>query len=56
VDEAKNTLTRPVAGSITRERLVGKDLTRASQLTADGHLIIRAADRKEHWSVTSEHY
>jgi hypothetical protein len=56
VNEARHLVTHHVKGSITRELLVGKDLPRAYQLTADGHLIIRSADPREHWSVTWEHY
>jgi hypothetical protein len=56
VDEAKHLVTHRVQGSITRQLLVGKDLPRIYQLTADGHLIIRSADPREHWSVTWEHF
>jgi hypothetical protein len=56
VDEAKHRLTHHVQGSITRDLLVGRDLQREYQLTADGHLIIRSADPNEHWSVTWQHY
>ncbi len=55
VDEAKHIVTHHVQGSITRDLLVGKDLPRMYQVTADGHLIIRSADPREHWSVTWEH-
>lgn len=56
VDEAKHIITHHVQGSITRNLLVGKDLPRAYQLTADGHLIIRSAGPRQHWFVTWEHY
>ena len=56
VDEARHLVTHHVKGSITRDLLVGKDLPRIYQLTGDGHLIIRSADPREHWSVTWEHY
>ena len=56
VNEATHTLTHHVQGSITRDLLVGKDLPRIYQLTADGHLIIHSARADEHWSVTWEHY
>jgi hypothetical protein len=56
VDAAKHALTHHVQGSVTRNLLVGRDLPRLYQLTADGHLIIRSADPDEHWSVTWEHY
>ena len=56
VNEAKHLVTHHVQGSVTRDLLVGKDLPRVYQLTDDGHLIIRSADSREHWSVTWEHY
>ena len=56
VDETKHIVTHHVQGSITRDLLLGKDLPRVYQLTGDGHLIIRSADPREHWSVTWEHY
>ena len=56
VDAANHIVTHHVQGSITRDLLVGKDLPRVYELTADGHLIIRSADPREHWSVTWEHY
>ncbi len=56
VDEAKHMLTHHVQGSITGDLLVGKDLPRVYQFTADGKLIIRSARPDEHWSVTWEHY
>ena len=56
IDEAKHLITHHVQGSITRDLLVGKDLPRVYQLTGDGHLIIRSADPREHWSVTWQHY
>lgn len=56
VDEAKHIVTHHVLGSVARDLLVGKDLPRLYQLTADGHLIIRSADPRELWSVTWEHY
>jgi hypothetical protein len=56
LDEAKHLVTHHVQGSITRDLLVGKDLPRVYQLTGDGHLIIRSADPREHWSVTWAHY
>lgn len=56
VDEAKHLLTHHVQGSITRDLLIGKDLPRIFEFTADGHLVIRSARPDEHWSVTWEHY
>jgi hypothetical protein len=56
MDEARHLLTHHVQGSITRDLLVGKDLTRVYQFTHDGKLIIRPAGLDEHWSVTWEHY
>lgn len=56
VDEAKHTLTHHVQGYNTGDLLVGKDLLRVYQFTADGKLIIRSARPDEHWSVMWEHY
>ena len=56
VNEATHTVTHHVLGSNTGGRLVGKDLPRLYQFSADGHLIIKSARTDEHWSVTWEHY
>ena len=56
LDEATHTLTHHVQGSVTGALLVGKDLPRVYELTADGRLIIRSTRPDEHWSVTWEHY
>ena len=56
VDEARHTLTHHVQGSITGDLLVGRDLPRLYQFTADGKLIIRSPWLDEHWSVMWEHY
>ncbi|MFZ1050348.1 MAG: lipocalin-like domain-containing protein [Candidatus Sulfotelmatobacter sp.] len=56
VDEITRRVTHHVQGSVTRDLLVGKDLPRKFEFTADGHLIIRSARSDEHWSVTWEHY
>jgi hypothetical protein len=56
IDEIAHTVTHHVQGSVTRDLLVGKDLQRKCEFTADGHLIIRSARSDEHWSVTWEHY
>ena len=56
VDEAARTVTHHVQGSNTRALLVGKDLPRKYEFTADGHLIIRSAKTDELWFVTWEHY
>jgi Lipocalin-like domain len=56
VEEATRTVTHHMQGSITRDLLVGKDLPRKFEFTADGHLIIRSVRADEHWSVTWEHY
>ena len=56
VDEATHTVTHHVQGSVTGDLLVGKDLPRIFQLTAEGHLIIKSARPDEHWSVTWQHY
>jgi hypothetical protein len=54
VDELKHIVTHHVQGSVTRG-LVGKDLSRRYQFTADGHLIITSTRTDEHWSVTWQH-
>jgi len=56
IDEIAHTVTHHVQGSNTRDLLVGKDLPRKFEFTADGRLIIRSARADEHWSVTWEHY
>ena len=56
VDEVKHMLTHHVQRSITRDLLVGKDLPRIYQFTADRKLIIQSARPDEHRSVTWEHY
>jgi len=56
VDEVAHTVTHHVQGSVTRDLLVGKDLPRKFEFTADRHLIIRSTRANEHWSVTWEHY
>lgn len=56
IDEIAHTVTHHVQGSVTRHLLVGKDLLRKLEFTADGHLIIRSTRPDEHWSVTWEHY
>ncbi|MDR3772944.1 MAG: lipocalin-like domain-containing protein [Terracidiphilus sp.] len=56
VDEATHTVTHHVQGSVTGDLLVGKDLPRVYEFTADRRLIIRSARPDEHWSVTWEHY
>jgi hypothetical protein len=56
VDEAKHTVTHHVQGSNTRDLLVGKDLPRVYEFTAEGRLLIRSASADEHWFVTWEHY
>ena len=56
VNEAAHTVTHHIQGSNTGGLLVGKDLPRAFQFTADGHLVIRPANPEEHWLVTWQHY
>jgi hypothetical protein len=56
LDEAKHMVTHHVQGSVTRNRLVDKDLPRVYQFTAEGRLIIKSARPDEHWFVTWEHY
>jgi len=54
VNEAAQTITRHVEGSITRG-LVGKRLTRAYRFS-DGRLTMRSVRPEERWSVTWERY
>ncbi len=56
IDERKHTVTHHVLGSVTRDRLVGKDLPRIYMLREDGRLVIHSAKSDEHWSVTWRHY
>jgi len=49
VDEVTHTLTHHVEGSNTRDLLVGRDLPRVYQFSADEKLIIRSARPDEHW-------
>jgi len=56
VNEAARTVTHHVQASNTRDLLVGKDLPRKYEFTADGHLVIRSTRPDERWSVTWEHY
>ena len=56
IDEPRHLLTHHVQGSVTRDRLVGKDLPRRFEFTPDGHLLIRSASPEEHWLVTWEKY
>jgi hypothetical protein len=56
LDESRHLVTHHVQGSVTRNRLVGRDLPRRYQFTPDGHLLIRSAQPEEHWSATWEKY
>ncbi|MGC2058451.1 MAG: lipocalin-like domain-containing protein [Candidatus Sulfotelmatobacter sp.] len=56
IDEIAHTVTHHVKGSNTRGLLVGKDLPRKYEFTADGRLVVRSARADEHWAVTWEHY
>jgi len=56
VNEATHTVTHHVLGSNTGDLLVGKDLPRVYQFSANGQLIIKSARPDEHWSVKWEHY
>ena len=56
VNEATHTVTHHVLGSNTGDLLVGKDLPRVYQFSANGQLIIKSARPDEHWSVRWEHY
>lgn len=55
IDETTHMLTHHVQASVTRDLLVGKDLSRAYQFTPEGYLVIRSGRPEEHWSVTWEH-
>lgn len=55
VDQAAQTVTHHVEGSVTRNLLVGKDLPRKFEFTPDEHLLIQSTRPDEHWSVTWEH-
>jgi hypothetical protein len=55
VDEATHTVTHHVQGANTRGLLVGKDLPRRFEFTANGQMIIRSTRPDEHWSVTWKH-
>ena len=56
VDETEHTVTHHVEGANTRTLLVGKDLPRKFEFTADGKLVIRSARPDEQWSATWQHY
>ena len=56
INGATHTVTHHVQGSNTGDLLIGKDLPRIFQFSADGRLVIRSARPDEHWSVTWEHY
>jgi Lipocalin-like domain len=56
VNESAHTVTHHVMGSNTGDLLVGKDLPRVYQFSADGQLTIKSARPDESWSVRWEHY
>ena len=56
VNEATHTLIHHVQGSVTRDQLVGQNLPRSIEFTADGNLIIRSTRADEHWFVVWKHY
>ena len=56
VNDATHTVTHHVRGSNTGDRLVGKDLPRIYEFSADGQLVIKSARPDEHWAVTWKHY
>ena len=56
VNEGAHTVTHHVQGSNTGDLLVGKDLPRKFEFTAEGLLVIRSKRAEEHWSVTWKHY
>ena len=51
LDDSRHLLTHHVQGSVTRGRLVGRDLPRRYEFTPDGHLLIRSARPEEQWQV-----
>ena len=55
VDESAHIVTHHVQGSITGDLLVGKDLPRKFEFSADGHLLLRSTRPDKHWSVTWKH-
>ncbi len=56
INQAAHTVTHHVQGSNTGDLLVGKDLPRRYQFTAEGRLLIRSTRSDEQWSVHWEHY
>ena len=56
LDDSRHLVTHHVQGSVTRNRLVGRELPRRFEFTPDGHLLIQSAQPEEHWSVTWEKY
>ena len=56
VNPAAHTVTHHVQGANTGDRLVGKDLPRVYEFSANGQLVIKSARPDEHWSVTWKHY
>jgi hypothetical protein len=56
INEATHTLTHHIIGSNTGDLLVGRDLPRVYQFSANGNLTIKSARLDEHWSATWEHY
>jgi hypothetical protein len=56
INETTHTLTHHIIGSNTGGLLVGKDLPRVYQFSANGDLILKSARPEEHWSVRWEHY
>ena len=56
VNTAAHTVTHHVQGANTRDRLMGKNLPRVYEFSAEGDLIIKSVRTDEHWSVTWKHY
>jgi hypothetical protein len=54
VDEQSHTIRQHVEAALVRS-LIGRDLPRLMQFTADGHLTLRSAHPEEKWSVMWEH-
>ena len=56
INATAHTVTHHVQGSNTRDRLVGEDLPRLYEFSANGRLVIKSVRPDEKWSVTWEHY
>jgi hypothetical protein len=54
VDEQTHIVTQHVQAALVRP-LIGRNLPRLMQFSADGHLTLRSSHPEEKWSVTWEH-